>query len=708
MSYLLAIQNGTPGVYALGTDDQSTRTQPTMPDVLPTHLPKIWIYAQKGPATPQLVVGGSRLNMYGVDSFDPRGKYFNHQTAASNIINAPGNAQMIQRIEPEDSKTASLRIWLDVLETEIALYERNADGTFVLDVDGFRVPTGVTTNGVVARWVATAIPNDISGDSAFGIGTITAGDMEDTAAGTQSVMFPMFDMEVPDFGEYGNHNGIRFWTPTLKSRSPVDDRLLKNKKVYPFRIGCMRRTDYRTTPRAVTTRDGAQYMDVCLKPETLGFADEQLYVGDNFTQRYNELDNRALPPTFGPFKTLHVYDEYIKTVLGLVYDLEKPHINTDFHDITPYGGDEEHYLINLFGGMSSRGVPYYAFDLRYDGINVIRPSENSAILAQGGLDGTMNDQLFSEAVSLAVSGYADETNRLQDPVINPESIIYDTGFTLQTKYDLLKALTYRKDIAVILSTHDITGVKLTANQESSLAIALRTRAQSYPESDYFGTHVMRCMIVGRSGKMINSQYTKRVPLTFEIADKSAKYMGAGNGRWKPGKSFGSAPLNEVMLLTDLNETFTPYSVRNKDWSNGLVWCESFKLRTAFIPALKTVYDDDTSVLNSFFTMMACVELQKVGHRAWRQFTGTDNMTDEEFAKAVDKFIVANTIGRFDDRFVIVPKTYYTENDKANGYSWHTKITIYAGNMKTVATISLESRRISDLTDAGVLVDRIVR
>lgn len=702
MSYLLAIQNGTPGVYALGTDDQSTRSQPTLPDSLPTHLPKVWIYAQKGPTTPQLVFGKSRQQMYGDVSFDSRGKFFNHQTAKSNIINNASNAQMIQRIKPEDGRVATMRIWLDVLETEIPLYERNADGSFVFDVDGFRVPTGSTTVGVIARWVSTPINTDINGDSTFGAGSMTAGDMEDTAAGTQSVMFPMFDMEVPDFGEYGNHNGIRFWSPTLKSRVPVDDRLLKNKKVYPFRIGCMRRVDQRSTPKAVSTKDGVQYMDVCLKPDVLGFADEQLFIGDNFTQRYNESNSRTQPPIFGPFNTLHVYNENIKQILSLVYDLEKAHINTDFHDITINGEEEDEiYLINLIGGTSSRGVPYFAFDLRYDGNNVIRPSENSAIMAQGGNDGTMSDDAFSDAVAEQVAGYADENNRLQDPVVNPESIIYDTGFNLNTKYALLQALTHRKDIAVILSTHDVTGVKLTANQESSLAIALRTRAQSYPESDYFGTHVMRCMIVGRSGKLVNSLYGKRVPLTFEIADKAAKYMGASNGRWKSGKSFGAAPHNEVTLLTDINETFTPYSVRNKDWSNGLVWCESFKLRSAFIPALKTVYDDDTSVLNSFFTMMACIELQKVGHRAWRQFTGTDNMTDEEFAKAVDKFIVANTQGRFDDRFVIVPKTSYTENDKANGFSWYTKITIYAGSMKTVATISLESRRVSDLTEQGL-------
>lgn len=606
---------------------------------------------------------------------------------------------MMERIVPEDAKTATMRIWMDAIEQEEPVYQRMPDGTFELDEDGFRIPTGEFTQKLVGRIVSTAIPLDVAGETTFGSGTLVPGSMTDPNTGNQSVMFPLFDLEAPDEGEYGNNNGIRFWAATLKSRSPIDDRLLKVKRVYPFRIGCMQRANERLTPKSVNNIYGVKFDEVSLAPDVLGMADEQLYVGDVFVKAHNTLNSPNLPPKFGPFKNMHVYQENIDNLLNVIYDLEKNHFRSDHHDTTEDGvADQERYLINLFGATTSRGVPYYAYDLRYDGPGVIRPSENSAVMASGGSDGTMSDELFSEAVGLRAVEYADETNILLDTVKNPESIIYDSGFTLSTKYALLSALAYRKDIVVVLSTHDVTGIKLTANQESSLAIALRTRAQSYPESDYFGTHVCRCMVVGRSGVMLNSQYAKRVPLTFEIAYNAADYMGAGNGRWKPGRSFGAAPLNEVKLLTELNETFTPYTVRNKDWSNGLVWCESFKLRSAFIPALKTVYDDDTSVLNSFFTVMACVELQKVGHRAWLQYVGTDNMTDEEFAKAIDKFIIANTNGRFDDRYVIVPKTYYTENDKANGYSWHTRITIYAGNMKTVATISLETRRLSDLSE----------
>ncbi len=129
-------------------------------------------------------------------------------------------------------------------------------------------------------------------------------------------------------------------------------------------------------------------------------------------------------------------------------------------------------------------------------------------------------------------------------------------------------ISIRKDTAVVLSTFDAGGPTLTASEDSSLAVALRTRAQMYPESDYFGTPVMRAMIVGRDGKLMNSQYTGRLPVSLELASKSARYMGAGNGKWKSGFNFDHAPMSEVEMFRDISATFTPASVRNKDWDAG--------------------------------------------------------------------------------------------------------------------------------------------
>jgi len=182
-----------------------------------------------------------------------------------------------------------------------------------------------------------------------------------------------------------------------------------------------------------------------------------------------------------------------------------------------------------------------------------------------------------------------------------ESIIYDTGFPLATKYALCAFIAQRKDTFVVLSTHDVYDSILTASEEHSLAIALRTRLQMYPESDYFGTPVMRGMIVGRSARLRNSQYTKHLPLSAEIAIKSARYMGAGIGRWKNGSHFDGAPGSVVDFMYDINITWVPTAVRNRNWDVGLNWVQSYDRRSYFFPALKTVYDNDTSVLNSYFT-----------------------------------------------------------------------------------------------------------
>lgn len=689
------IVNAAPMTIFRGTDDKSTRALVPEAEVLPTHLPKVYIYAKKGPTTPQLVSGASRSKMYGEESFDLRSPYATHATVLSNIINSQGNAQMVERVKPVDAgPNASIRLSIDVLTTQIDTYERNADGSFRLDQDGLKIPTGTKIAGHRAKWVVEHVAPDVNGDDTFGIASQTPGDQVDVAAGVQSIRYPIMDLRAPYFGADGNNYGIRIWAPTQNSSTPLDQRVIANEMVYPFRMACVYRKDELSTAQIVETMSAEQYKDVVWKPEVIDRnTDAKLSIGDVFIQAYQDLDSTVNPPSYGPFGELHVYQDNLDEILAAAYAAEVPFIN-ESSDFTGQAGEEHRF--NLISGVSSFNVPYESFELLTGVAGSVRLSETSTIYARGASDGTMNETLFADLVTTAVSEYANENSILQDSARYPESIIYDSGFPLDTKYALCSFIAVRKDTFVVLSTHDVMGLSLTASQESSLAIALKTRLQMYPESEYFGTAVMRGMVVGRSGRLLQSQYSKRLPLTLEIARKAASYMGAGNGRWKPGFAFDAAPANNVTMFTDINVTYTPVAVRNKDWDVGLNWVQSFGRRSYFFPALKTVYDNDTSVLNSFFTAMAIVELEKVGERAWRQFTGSANLTNAQLVERVKRFIVDNTIGRFDDRFVIEPDVYFTEADIARGYSWTTKIKLYGPNMKTVSVLSIEARRISDL------------
>jgi len=765
------IINAAPMTIMQGVQDLSTRALPSVPEALPTHLPKIYSYAEQGPTTPQLLSGGDLVKMFGANTFDLRKPYATHATVLANIVNAQGNAIMFQRVVPSDAgPNSSISLYLDVLPTTIPVYARNADGTYKVDSNGNPVHAvpAATVPGYSCMWVASEVAVDVHGNGLYGSAEPKPGVQTDPTTSVQSQQFPIMDLVVSNIGAYGNNIGLRMWAPTIKSTAPIDPSLITSNKAYPFRMSCVARPDAMSTPSTQFDLNGAQYQNVVFKPNQIDKATDSLVsINDVFLQAYQLLNTPGYAPVYGPFGQLHTYDFYIDMLLKQFYNAELPYANS-FSDII--GVSDEEYVFNMISGVSSSAAPYTSFVIT-NGNSSVYLTENTTIYATGGSDGTMGEattlpvttitgsisgdvllvtagatkamapgqmvsdttglitpgtvlvsgsgnswivspsqSVASEAMVITVPGfaslvadevvkYADLNSVLQDTAEYPESIFYDTGFPLATKYAACSIIAQRKDIAVVLCCHDVTGPVLTAAEESSLAIALRTHLQMYPESDIFGTATMRGMIVGRSGTMLNSQYTKPLPLVFEVAAKAAKYMGASNGVWKPGFGFDSSPANQVTMFTDVNVSFTPATVRNKDWSNGLVWVDNFDRLNLYFPAFKTVYDNDTSVLNSFFTMMACVELEKVGDRCRRQFSGDATMTDAQLLANVNTFVNQNTTGRFDGRFVIRPNAYLTAADLARGYSWALAIKIYAPNMKTVMSLAIQSYRIGDLASA---------
>lgn len=688
---MVTIVSANPQMLSGGINDLSIREVTPEAPALPSFLAKVFGFAKTGPLTPQLVVGNSRAQMYHADSFNERSKWATCATVLSNVLNSQGNQQMFQRLKPKDAgPNASLRITMDLLQTSVDEYQRNDDGTIRKNADGLPTPTGQKIPGYIGRLVARQVPQDD-----FGTAVEQTGEYNDGV--NQSVSFPLFDLEVPHFGADGNNSGLRIWAQTAVGLDSLDDRILTNEGVYPFRMACLRRDDEMSSGRVARTNFNETSVQVAFKPGAIDRnTDLELYVGDVFLQNYEDFDNPAAPPKWGPFGKMAVYDDSIKKLLGLIYDAEAPYFDPDTSDAQGFDKEAELYLINLFGACSSRNVPYHAFILESSGADVMRASENSVVYAVGGSDGTMNEAVLNELIREEMLEYADPNSPVQDLVVNPESVMVDPGFELATKYALCNFIAVRRDTCVILSTHDVMGETLDGAQESSLGISLRTRLQLFPESELNGTHVCRGMVVGHSGEFLDSRYPRRLPLTLEIAKKAAAYMGAGNGRWKAGLSFDSAPRSVVSNFKNVNATFKPVSVRNTDWKNSLVTVQSFEMRSVFFPALKTVYDNDTSVLNSFFTMFIFCDLHKVGHRQWRNFTGSDKRSPSELKRDAEKHINDAVKDKYDNRVIIIPEVYYTKTDRDRGYVWRTRIKVGANNMTTVNVLELEAHRMEDL------------
>lgn len=696
------IVNAAPMTIMRGTQDLSTRPLIREPEDIPTHLPKFYLYTQKGPTTPQLVVGDSRTQIYGADSFDVRKKWANHATVFCNAVNAEGNAQMIQRVLPADAgPEANILLSLDVLPTQVPDYVRNTDGSIQTDANGDPVPlmngaNPVTVAGFKAKWVVSSV-NTVLGIQNFGHATIVAGDQSDGAV--QSQRYPVVQLKASSAGEWGNNVGIRLWAPTTSTSGGIDTRLLTQEKAFPYRMSVIKRANQMATAKVVENLYGEQSIQVTLKSGVISpSTDAQMFIGDVLLDAYQNVKDVRYPPLIGDFGSVAIYENNINTLVTMFHTAEMNYIDaasnpsaivTDFQ-----GAAGEQHLFNFVSGNSSEGYPYHTFQL-LGTAGSIKPNEFTNIYAAGSTDGTMSDAAFAGLVASEVAEYNNPNSNLLDTANNVESIIYDSGFPLATKYALLDFISIRKDTFVILSAYEVGGQRLSASQENSLAVALRTRAQLYPESDYFGTPVMRALVMGRSGKVRSSQYTGYLPASIEVAIKSARYMGAGNGIWKNGKAFDGAPGSILDYVYDVNVIYTPAGARNRDWDAGLNWVQSYDRRSLFIPALKTVYNDDTSVLNSYFTAMAICEINKVSERAWRHFSGVSHLSNAQLADRVNEFIIERTRGRFDERFIVEPNTYFTDADIARGYSWTTAVKIWAPNMKTVMTTFVQAHRLDD-------------
>lgn len=736
------MKNAAPMTIQLGMKDSSTTAASVAEEAVPSHLPKVMAFAKKGPTSDQLVVGSSRTSMYGSDTFDLRSKYATHQTVLSNILNDQANAQIFRRLKPQDAgPRASIRIYLDVLPTAIKQYRRGTDGKYMLDRNGNKIETGDHLDGYKVKWIAK--PIDVEGgieevvysstydwetsedgdahmSSPFNgsymtvisashlqvkNGTEMAGTMVTTDrygyGGEQSTMYPIFDIVVPFFGADGNNTGFRLFAPTDDSTLSINKNLLTTDKIYPLIAQFLYKDDTTQTSTITSTVSGSQYVDVALKPDAINTTtDEEVYIGTVLVEAFQSLDDPTTTPIYSPFGEVYVYENNLEMLIKQFYEAEIDHIGDGFTDFDE--SDDEEWRFNILSGVTSANQPYHTYEVNYSDTDSVRFSEHSTIYASGGSDGTTDDAMLNKLVTAHMAVYADELSEYTDSALHPESIIYDSGFDLNTKKALAQFISVRKDTFAFLSTH-VAGETLTEASEYSRAVSLNAYLKNYPESAFWGTKTVRGLVMGRSGKLLNSKWRGTLPISMEIASKAAACMGASDGIWKQAEFFDRYPNSMITMFKEPNVVFIGASVRNRDWEVGLNWVGAFARRQYFIPALKTIYGgdslSDTSVLNGFLTVLLCCELNKIGQRIWREFSGSSTLTDDQFIDTVNARYNELIKDRFTNVFTIIPNAFISPDQKKRGYAWTLQVKVGAPNMKTVEELYLDVYRKDDLDSA---------
>lgn len=706
------IQNATPASFHLGTNDKSGRVQEVVSIPRPPLLSYVPFYAEKGPTEEVMVDGNSFSNIFGAKTLDPLSPFYNHSSVFLQAILQDAGTVIAKRIVPKGAEAvAGLRIYLEYYEDEIDVKERDASGQFKRDQQGAFVTTGAKTPGIKYRFVVDKIPT-----TTIQIGTTTK-EISDFGKGAESVAagfnngtgvdgkrIPIMDLSTGSPGAWGNLCGISIWAPTKEDKTPINSSILSTAKAYPFRLSVKVKATPTSNPTVSSTIAGAREIDFVFKPGSTTNSGLEVYLDDTFLKEYNNLipDDAATPPTFGAFSGFHLYQRNIEAILEMATKKETDSEQIgDFTGFNPQELQEAKYFFNLLGGTHSDGSPYQTFVYeRGTGTTATLMSESIDHWAQGGTDGNMNDRDFEASVDAILEEFTNPNSKYHDNVTFNDSTFWDSGYSLEFKKKIGRYLTDRKDRWVGCTTHVAGEGVLTPAEENARLTTIVAALKLYPDSALFGTPNFRAIVVKGSGNFLKSvsTYRPRVPVLYELLRMTTKYWGRQSGIANPRYDFSEGDNNFLKYLTNISNPWTPYVVRNTAWAAGGMWCERSESGKFYFPALHTIYEDDSSTLSNFRTMLAHVEVNKIGAELHRRFTGKDWPEERLKQESEDWFYSKVKDNKFGGKIQIRGEMFFTKIDQAKGYAWHFKVEIYSGSYHSIQTFFSENYRLSDLPD----------
>jgi hypothetical protein len=341
---------------------------------------------------------------------------------------------------------------------------------------------------------------------------------------------------------------------------------------------------------------------------------------------------------------------------------------------------------------------------RYHGLQLEGPlnggillGQETTIYASGGSDGTTDLAEYEKLVNRENLNFGELDDQYENVAVYPFGVLYDTGLSMEGKYQMAEVLARRQDLRCVFTTYvEAEGRAPTASQELSRANALMARLRAYPESTLYGTPVCRAEIVLQTGYLAQDGYSKPVPQLLDYAQRWARFAGIGTGNLREGFDVDVSPNNRIELVKDLNVKFFNERTQADLWKAGATYSLSYDRRSNFYPAIHSVYSDDTSVLISPITVSICCDIMRRVRRVHADFSGNATLTKEQLIERCDNRILELVDGRYGQRVQVVPQTYFTDADDQRGFSWHCKVTVYANNPRTVMIFDLETRRMEDL------------
>ena len=721
--------NGRPKYIDYGIHDMSILPTSVEQAEFGQHLIKAYVKAQKGGYEPRLATGSKHFSYFGSETFNVKSKFYNPSTLFLEAA-MKDSVTVVQRMNLLGSG-AKVTHYIDILADKVDVAGRTPSGK----IDQTADPIATDVAGLIVKHIAVEEET----------GSIREGTMVD-ADGNKSKMYPLFSFTTFD-GEYYNSLGYNI----VPSRSLTKAKVIENEGfVYDFK---MLRKDkglikiFKTLFSATTTKIALNELEDSLTGMELGMDKAVPYayynnINPDKQWRDPEVETVLYPDMVELVQSIIAKSEQVFTDAQTITDSQGNIVDIDtWFDATGENLVDHSTYVNVISFASSSNVPY--FTVKVDNTPVeksvgVSGNYQSNFFLSGGLDSKpadiyneeeiqkqlallpddasdedkqavrdnyvyltqaqVDDVLYHNAILVDLGRYLDENDDYQEIALHPESFLYDPGYPLDIKEAMCGFISVRGDNAVMISTYITTPDgknELSLAEQIAIGSIIKAKLNLFAESITFGTKVARGFIAGGSCVVKNHPWKGRVPTLYSVLYKASAYMGAATKVWNKSKSFDAGDASAATEIMDIK----PKSVNGaKDvmWSIGINWLEPLYTEKVYHwPAFATVADDNT-VLNSLFTMAACLWICKEEIYSWKRNSGESRLSPAAFLNKVRVELKSNLSGKFDGRFVLVPRVVLDNVDKKTGYSWTQDVAIYANDMYTVARNSRTTYRKSSL------------
>lgn len=689
--------SAVPKIIFNGINDRSRRPFIRPETTFAQHTPLYRLFTETGPTETTYVGNDSDgfASIYGQETLNHRSKYFNTQSLFALETLAEGNGFYVKRLKPEDAgNSARITLAIEMVRDSIP--------AVLSALSGFNYPDAVTDSSNSPIGQADSLVEGYRAriiqikDNTSEVGTqqVLPGTMISSLDGSQSVVYPIMEIPASFFGEPGNNLGLKIWPQVEDDPSGYDQTTTDEFKTRLYRVQFLELFQGMSTPTVIKTKYEGDYVDVSFDEGVFSEAlDRDLTIDDTLIEEYaDDGVESGLSPLYSPFSEVFVYRDNIHQVQDLVWGAElevNPAIAMSASQASQ---------IDFLTFVQADGDPYHSIKLEGPIEGGILLGKASTVYAAGGTDGTTDFQEYVKQVDLENLNFGKLGDQYENVPLYQFGVLYDSGLPMASKYKAMNVLAARKDMQYRFTTMIEGERPLTATEEISRTQALMTRLKAFPESTLFGTPVCRAMIVLQSGKMVGGNYNKQVPQLLDYMVKQAKFAGAGDGIMRTEFAPDEHPNNIVGKIKRFNVPFFNARATANLWLNGATYSITYDHRSNYYPCIRTVINDDTSVLLSPITVDICCVIMRLIHKVHAKFSGNASLTPAQLIERCDEEILDRTRDLFGSRVDIIPQTFISTIDANNGTSWSCKVTVAAENPRTTLNFELETIRRSSLAE----------